>query len=148
MFFYIPDSYEQYHHLENGRKVARVASSCWYTNLPVSKHNEELICIKHYTPEDYPRYDNYDAIDVCPYNEIPYDYEGEMGVPITFLDKLNPEQFEIVGSSLELANPMVGKFPEGTFVKGGPSFYIPDTENPGMHKRLYNRVVIKFRKKQ
>lgn len=147
MFFYIPDSYEQYHHLENGRKVARVASSCWYTNLPVSKHNEELICIKHYTPEDYPKYDNYDAIDVCPYNDIPCDYEGEMGVPITFLDKLNPEQFEIVGSSLELANPMVGRFPEGTFVKGGPSFYIPDTENPGMHKRLYNRVVIKFRKK-
>ena len=76
------------------------------------------------------------------------DYMGAMGVPITFLDKLNPEQFEIVGSSLELANPMVGKFPEGTFVKGGPSFYIPDTANPGMHKRLYNRVVIKFRKKQ
>ena len=99
MFFYIPDSYEQYHHLENGRKVARVASSCWYTNLPVSKHNEELICIKHYTPEDYPRYDNYDAIDVCPYNDIPCDYDGIMGVPITFLDKLNPEQFEIIGSS-------------------------------------------------
>ena len=147
MFFYIPDSYEQYHHLENGRKVARVASSCWYTNLPVAKHNEELICIKHYSPENYPKYDNYNAIDVCPYNDIPCDYDGEMGVPITFLDKLNPEQFEVVGSSLELANPMVGKFPEGTFVKGGPSFYIPDLENPGMHKRLYNRVVIKFRKK-
>lgn len=147
MFFYIPDSYEQYHHLENGRKVARVASSCWYTNLPVSKHNEELICIKHYTPEEYPTYDNYDAINVNTYTDIPCDYDGEMGVPITFLDKLNPDQFEIVGSSLELANPMVGKFPEGTFVKGGPSFYIPDTENPGMHKRLYNRVVIKFRKK-
>ena len=148
MFFYIPDSYEQYHHLENGRKVARVASSCWYTNLPVAKHNEELICFKRYTPEDYPKYDNYDAIDVCPYNDIPCDYDGEMGVPITFLDKLNPEQFEIVGSSLDLAKPMVGKFPEGTFVKGGPSFYIPDTENPGMHKRLYNRVVIKFRNKK
>ena len=62
-------------------------------------NKQELICIKHYTPEDYPRYDNYDAIDVCPYNEIPYDYEGEMGVPITFLDKLNPEQFEILNAN-------------------------------------------------
>ena len=56
-----------------------------------------MICIKHYTPEDYPRYDNYDAINVNRTEDIPADYDGEMGVPITFLDKYGPEQFEILG---------------------------------------------------
>ena len=76
--------------------MARVSTSCWFTNLPVSKHNEELILIKHYTPEDYPKYDNYDAINVNKTADIPCDYDGVMGVPITFLDKYNPEQFEII----------------------------------------------------
>lgn len=96
MFFQVPDSWEKFHHIENGKKIARVSTSCWFTNLPVSKHNEELILYKHYTPEEYPKYDNYDAINVNTYSDIPCDYEGVMGVPITFLDKFNPEQFEII----------------------------------------------------
>ena len=55
-----------------------------------------MILIKHYTPEDYPKYDNYDAINVSTYTDIPCDYDGAMGVPITFLDKYNPKQFEII----------------------------------------------------
>ena len=98
MFFQVPDTYEKFHHIENGRKVARVSTSCWFTNLPVSKHNEDLILYKHYTPEEYPTYDNYDAINVNTYTDIPCDYDGVMGVPVTFLDKFNPEQFEIVGA--------------------------------------------------
>ena len=96
MYFQVPDSWEKFHHIENGKKMARVSTSCWFTNLPVSKHNEELILIKHYTPEEYPKYDNYDAINVNTYTDIPCDYDGAMGVPITFLDKYNPKQFEII----------------------------------------------------
>lgn len=96
MFFAVPDSYEKFHHLENGRKMARVSTSCWYTNLPVKKHTEDLILYKHYTPEEYPTYENYDAINVNTYTDIPFDYEGVIGVPITFLDKYNPNQFEIL----------------------------------------------------
>lgn len=96
MFFQVPDSWEKFHHIENGKKIARVSTSCWFTNLPVAKHNEDLILYKHYTPEEYPEYDNYDAINVNTYTDIPCDYDGVMGVPITFLDKYNPGQFEII----------------------------------------------------
>lgn len=98
MFFFVPDSYEQFHHYQGGKKVARVSSSCWLTTLPVSKHNEELICIKQYNSDDFPTYDNFDAIEVGNVNDIPFDYDGIMGVPITYLNKHNPNQFEIVGS--------------------------------------------------
>ena len=97
MYFQVPDSWEKFHHIENGKKMARVSTSCWFTNLPVSKHNEELILIKHYTPEEYPKYDNYDAINVNTYTDIPCDYDGVMGVPVTFLDKFCPTQFDIIG---------------------------------------------------
>lgn len=97
MFFEIPDDYETYHHIENGKKVARVASSCWITTLPVHKHKEFVTLYKRYSPDDYIKYDNFDAIDVSTYTDIPCDYEGIMGVPITFIDKLNPEQFELLG---------------------------------------------------
>lgn len=96
MFFYVPDSFEKYHHMEDGKKVARVSTSCWYTNLPVKKHKDFLVLYKRYTPEEYPKYDNYDAINVNTYTDIPCDYDGVMGVPITFLDKYNPDQFEII----------------------------------------------------
>ena len=96
MFFQVPDTFEKFHHMENGKKIARVSTSCWFTNLPVAKHNEDLILYKHYTSEDYPKYDNYDAINVNTYTDIPYNYDGIMGVPITFLDKYNPDQFEII----------------------------------------------------
>ena len=60
------------------------------------ERHEELVLYKRYTPEEYPKYDNYDAVNVAKTAEIPYDYDGVMGVPITFLDKYNPEQFEII----------------------------------------------------
>lgn len=68
----------------------------WFTNLDIQKRREDIIFFKHYTPEEYPKYDNYDAINVDKVSDIPCDYDGVMGVPITFLDKYNPEQFEIV----------------------------------------------------
>ena len=74
-------------------------ASYWYTNLTHKKRNEELILFRKYNPKDYPKYDNYDAIEVSKVVDIPCDYAGVMGVPITFLDKYNPSQFEILGSS-------------------------------------------------
>lgn len=96
MYFQVPDDWEKFHHIENGKKIARVSTSCWFTSLPVTKHNEDLLLYKHYTPEEYPKYDNYDAINVNTYTDIPCDYDGIMGVPITFLDKYNPDQFDII----------------------------------------------------
>lgn len=84
--------------MENGMVVAR-AQACWFTNLEHQKRHEELVLYKAYTPREFPKYDNYDAIEVSRTNEIPMDYSGAMGVPITFLDKYNPDQFEILGQT-------------------------------------------------
>ena len=77
--------------------IKKFGNKLWYTNLDIAKRHERLILWKKYTPEEYPKYDNYDAINVDKVADIPVDYDGVMGVPITFLDKYCPEQFEIVG---------------------------------------------------
>src|SRR5574344_1288683 len=77
--------------------MIRVSGVNWFTNLDINKRHEDLILYKTYTPEEYPKYDNYDAINVNKTADIPMDYAGVMGVPITFLDKYNPEQFEVLG---------------------------------------------------
>ncbi len=75
------------------------ARSYWYTNLDIQKRHEKLPLYKKYSPEEYPHYDNYDAINVGKTADIPCDYDGVMGVPITYLDKHNPDQFEIIGAT-------------------------------------------------
>ena len=85
---------------ENGKKYIRVKGVRWFTNLDHKKRNEELLLYKKYNTEEYPKYDNYDAIEVGKTKDIPMDYNGIMGVPITFLDKYCPEQFEIVGQMM------------------------------------------------
>ena len=80
----------------NGKYMAR-SPSIWFTNLDHRKRHEELILYKHYSPEEYPSYENFDAIDVGKTDEIPCDWFGMMGVPDAFLDKYNPDQFEIIG---------------------------------------------------
>jgi hypothetical protein len=74
-------------------------NACWFTNLKHNRRYENIILHEKYSPEKYPKYDNYNAIEVSRVNEIPKDYDGVMGVPITFLEKYNPEQFEILGNS-------------------------------------------------
>ena len=81
---------------ENNKKHGFVAAICWFTNLPTNKRTEELILTKKYDPALYPKYDDYDAIEVNRVVNIPMDYDGIMGVPITFIDKYNPKQFEII----------------------------------------------------
>ncbi len=97
-WFEIPDYYEKYHKIENGKKYAFVAGVVWFTNLDHNKRHEELILYKKFkdNKEEYPKYDNYDAINVDKTKDIPIDYSKIIGVPITFLHKYNPEQFEIV----------------------------------------------------
>ncbi len=85
------------------------SESIWFTNLDHKKRQEDLILYKKYSPDEYPKYDNYDAINVGKTADIPVDYAGEMGVPITFLDKHNPEQFEIIGMDRPLITELTGK---------------------------------------
>lgn len=170
MFFVVPKDWEQFHHLdENGNKIARVSTSCWFTNLDVEKHKEFLTLYKKYNPKEYPKYDNYDAINVDKVSEIPTDYKGEIGVPITFLDKYNPEQFKIialgiVGSInfktnkkmeiLDKNGKPTGKFTvnaKGTLycsynpqINKVPSF--KDVKTGELYSSIYARVIIKNKK--
>ena len=84
-----------------GGLIAKFGNICWYTNLDIDKRHEDLILYRRYKedPSRYPKYDNYDAIEVSKVKDIPEDYYGVMGVPITFMDSYNPEQFEIIGCS-------------------------------------------------
>ena len=122
--------------------MIRVPSVTWFTNLEIDKRHEDIILYKQYSPEEYPKYVNYDAINVNKTSDIPVDYDGEMGVPITFMYKYNPDQFEIIGSSGELGVNKPSDLPKEK--QGGPAFY---TKENGEYQRLYNRIVIKRRKK-
>jgi len=136
MLFDVPDEYAK-ELLENNKegssyriingKVKGRSQSCWFTNLDIHKRHEDLILYKKYTPEEYPKYDNYDAINVNKTKDIPKDYSGAMGVPITFLDKYNPEQFEILGIDRVLVEELTGKV--SRFLING--------------KELYARIIIR-----
>ena len=99
--FKVPNYYEEkstrFWVDENGQKWRSMGNICWFTNLDIKKRHENLILYKNYSQELYPHYINYDAIEVSKTDFIPADYDGIMGVPITFMDKYNPEQFEIIG---------------------------------------------------
>ena len=99
-----------------------------------------MVLYQNYSDEKYPHYINFDAIEVKHYKDIPLDYDGMMGVPVSFIQKFNPDQFELIGSSLELADMSIIKQRLGKS-DGGPAFYI-ELAN-GSIKRLFNRIVIK-----
>ena len=84
---------------DHKKDMIRVSGVNWFTNLEIPKRNEEMDLVCRYSPGEYPKYDNYDAIEVSKTQDIPCDYSGIMGVPITFLDKYCPEQFEILGAT-------------------------------------------------
>ena len=96
---------------------------CWFTNLPTERRAEDLILYKTYYghEDEYPTYDNYDAIEVSRVKNIPMDYDGVMGVPITFLDKHNPEQFEMLGLDVDLVHAKTGK--TSRFILNGKTLY-------------------------
>ena len=84
---------------EKGQKHGFVPGVCWFTNLDIIKRKETLELYRKYSPQEYLKYDNYDAIDVNKVSEIPDEYYGIMGVPITFINRYNSEQFEIIGEA-------------------------------------------------
>jgi hypothetical protein len=95
MWFIVPDGYEC-ERVVDGLRLKHIMA-CWFTNIDTTKRHKPLTLYKSYSPEEYPKYDNYDAINVNEVAKIPYDYDGVMGVPITYIDKHNPDQFEILG---------------------------------------------------
>ena len=134
-FFKVPDDYE----INNSRFERRadglykqVNSIAWFTNIDHKKRHQEIDLYKHYNADEYPKYDNYNAIDVSKVCEIPMDYDGVMGVPITFLDKYCPTQFKIIGWSRHNDMNM-----DGGFWLGGKA----DATING--KEVYRRILIK-----
>ena len=116
--------------------LIRISGVMWFTNLDIPKRHEDIILVEKYSPEKYPKYDNYEAINVDKTVDIPYDYDGVMGVPITFLDKYNPEQFEISNAEskekgFSLLVPGLMNNPRDTQIDG---------------KSKYARILIKRRK--
>ena len=116
--FYVPDDYPMRASGcgidEDGRRFIRVKGVRWYTNLDMKLRHDELILVKKYNPEEYPKYENYDAINIDRTADIPYDYSGNMGVPIMFLDKYSPDQFEIIGLGIANLGLSIGVQPYKT----------------------------------
>ena len=116
----------------DGVVKVKLGTAVWFTNLDHKKRHKDLILYKKYSPDEYPKYDNYDAISVNKTADIPVDYAGEMGVPISFLDKHNPDQFEIIGMDRPLITELTGK--QSRFkIKG---------------KEIFARIVIRNRRIQ
>ncbi len=129
---------------ENGNKYIRVKGVRWFTNLDYEERHETLVLYKKYSPSEYPKYENYNAIEVSKTADIPLNYKGAMGVPITFLDKYNPEQFEILG----LANDK--REIDKAFIQGS-EYYLDEQHKRfvGMvlnKKATYARILIRHRK--
>lgn len=131
-WFQVPMDYdiptESRKKIVNGVKYFSMGRILWYTNLETTKRHENLVLYKKYTPEEFPKYDNYDVINVDKVSDIPMNYKGVMGVPITFVDKYNPKQFEILG----IANSArwIG-YKCLTLIQG---------------RKIYNRILIKLKK--
>lgn len=156
---FINSHYEDYASAGNHKEgMIRVSGVHWFTNLDIKKRHENIILFKNYTPDEYPTYDNYDAINIDVTNYIPVDYNGKMGVPITFLDKFNPEQFEIItlgiGEENFVPTKKYGKFRDANtglpspdkrdyllYVKNKNGKYLT-TEDYRVNK-IYARIIIK-----
>jgi hypothetical protein len=155
LFFIVPDNLPC-QKIENGKRLVRVSSVCWYTNLEHQKQNDTLILTERYSPEKFQKYDNYDAIEVSTWKNIPKDYNGIMGVPITFLDKYNPKQFEILGTSdngiiddkYKITPGLRKKFVDDYYKAGGKGSYKEGNPTAGIYingvaTMVYKRLFIK-----
>ena len=122
--------------------MIRVSGVHWFTNLEIPKRNEFIDLVCRYSPEEYPKYDNYEAININKTQDIPCDYDGLMGVPITFLDKYNPEQFEIVWQA---SGNTRASAPSNILKEVGYSIHPEDRGGCGVvkGKRQYSRILIR-----
>ena len=145
MSFRVPDYFEprktRYWQDETGQKWRSMGNICWFTNLDIKKRHESMILVKKYSPESYPRYVNYDAIEVSKTTDIPCDYDGLMGVPITFMCIYNPEQFEIIGSSQQLIREIDDDIRSKARYSQIGCFYLDNHD--GTYRKMYDRVVIR-----
>ena len=123
---------------EKGNRIVSTNVTCWFTNLDINKRYEDLILYKKYTSEEYPKYDNYDAINVNKTKEIPMDYDGVMGVPITFMNKYNPDQFEILGNDYNIGQGLMPELIKTNWNGKTDRGYINGN-------RLYARILIKHK---
>lgn len=156
--FFVPDDYPLTASgcgidSKTGRKYIRVKGVRWFTNLDIKERHEEMILFVRYNEESNPKYDNYDAIDVSSAGDIPCDYAGLMGVPITFLDKFNPDQFELIGIS-DLPETMPGikilgqEWIDAYRNEGGTGHYTANMKSLGIsaygrHKVIFSRLIIR-----
>lgn len=160
MMFSVPDSYPssgtEIFNDESGKRFISVAGTGWYTNLEHGRRHQPLPLMtmadnlkfskhKEILERGYPRYVNYDAIEVSFSDAIPSDYDGLMGVPISFLNMYCPEQFEIIGISLELADDMKNYAEKGEYMAGGRRFYLKEENGKYKYRRMYDRLVIRRR---
>lgn len=125
-WFQVPGDYdiptESRKKIKDGVKYFSMGSIMWFTNLDTTKRHQDIDLYKKYTPKEYPKYDNYEAIEVSRFIDIPKDYTGVMGVPITFLDRYNPDQFEIVGSNRGVDQDPNGVYGKGSYLNGKETF--------------------------
>lgn len=152
---FINTQYEDYATAGNHKDgMIRVSGVHWFTNLDISKRHEDLILYKPYTTEEYPTYENFNAINVNKTKDIPINYKGFMGVPITFLDKYNPDQFELIGLGISNSGIEIGvkpykpehkKFRKEVQKRGAVNGDLYMMEN-GEVKVPYARVIIKNKK--
>ncbi len=147
-WFQVPMDYdiptESRKKIENGVQYFSMGRIMWFTNLDTTKRHEELTLYKKYSPEEYPKYDNYDAIEVPRVLDIPMDYKGSIGVPITFVDKYNPNQFEIIGllaDKREISDALIQGVP--TYLDEQHKKYVGAIVN---RKATYARIIIKNKK--
>lgn len=152
---FINTQYEDYATAGEHREgMIRVSGVHWFTNLDISKRHEDLILYKNYNSEEYPTYENFNAINVNKTKDIPIDYKGFIGVPITFLDKYNPEQFELIGLGISNSGIEIGvkpykpehkKYRKEVQKRGAVDGDLYMMEN-GEVKVPYARVIIKNRR--
>lgn len=161
MMFSVPDSYPssgtEIFNDDSGKRYISVAGTGWYTNLEHGRRHQPLPLMtmadnlkfskhKEIIERGYPRYVNYDAIEVSYSDAIPSDYDGFMGVPISFLNMYCPEQFKIIGISLELADDMKNYAEKGEYMAGGKRFYLEEANGKYKYRRMYDRLVIRRKK--
>ena len=151
MEFVVPDHYEPRatrYREENGVKYRSMGNICWFTNLDIQKRHEDLVLFKTYQGNEdyYYKYVNYDGINVDKLIDIPIDYDGNIGVPITFFQRYNPDQFEIVGSDVTLREPMENYANKGEYNPGGNVFYIEKPSNGFKYSCTYKRIVIRHKR--